>query len=188
VAADSIELVTWVPPVLVTVVAAVSDVRSRRIPNWLTGPLLAFGVILQIGLGGAAGAADSLIGILIAGLPFVLLWLAGGGGAGDAKLMMGIGAWVGPAGAVAATLAVALAGGVLSVWYAARRRQLLPSLANTLWTCASLRYVLIGPGRLQDRQGVMPVIPDRVQKMPYGVAILAGTCVAAAWSILWAGT
>ena len=77
-------------------VGAVKDVRGRRIPNWLTysgsdrgsdGPHRARRV------DGTARAA--WLGMLLAGGIFYLLFLLGGMGGGDVKLMAAVGAWAG---------------------------------------------------------------------------------------------
>jgi prepilin peptidase CpaA len=55
----------------------------------------------------------------------------GATGAGDVKLMAAVGAVVGPATVVSAFLFTALAGGVLAVAVAARRRRLAATIAGT---------------------------------------------------------
>ena len=178
-----VSFVSWGVPIAAALVAACLDVRCRRIPNLLTGPLLLAGIAWGIATN---GPSYPFIGLLVAGLPYVLLWLVGGGGAGDAKLMMAIGAWVGPWGALVTVLAVAVAGGVISAAHAASRRQLVPALANTAWVLASVRHVMLGPGKFQDRRDALPIATVNVmQKVPYAVAILIGTSAAAGWSMLW---
>jgi prepilin peptidase CpaA len=175
--------VSWGVPIAAAAVAAVSDVRHRRIPNLLTGPLLLAGILWGIT---TSRAWDPFVGALIAGAPYIALWLLGGGGAGDAKMMIAIGAWVGPVGAVFAVLAVAIAGGIISIIHAMTRRQLVPALANTAWALASLRCVLLGSGKFASRREMLPIVTiDVMQKVPYAVAILIGTCAGAMWSMLW---
>lgn len=106
-----------------TAVAMVWDLRTRTLPNWLTVPvgllaflthpaMGAFGVhpFLQTqswlaGLGFAAAGFGVGFGILF------ILWLIGGGGGGDVKLMGSLGAWIGPI----PTLIVFLASAILAV-------------------------------------------------------------------------
>jgi prepilin peptidase CpaA len=74
-------------------VGAVLDLRTKKIPNWLTFSLLAVGIAVSGSIGD--GWAFALYG---AGVAFVLhfvLWQLGLEGAGDAKLMMAVGAFVG---------------------------------------------------------------------------------------------
>ena len=84
------------PTVIVVAVATFTDLRSRRIPNWLVFPFLLAGILVSGALHGWLGLAHSLEGIALGGLLFgVLSWL-GGMGMGDVKLCAAIGAWIGP--------------------------------------------------------------------------------------------
>ena len=79
--------------VLVVVVAAVFDLRWRRVPNWLT----ASGALLGIVLNTVFGAWwSSLEGLGLALLIYVPLYLLRGMGGGDVKLMAAVGAIAGP--------------------------------------------------------------------------------------------
>ena len=78
-----------------TLVAMIWDIRSRRIPNWLnvTGLVVAFG--FHAIFNGFEGLLPALAGFAVGfGILFVL-WLIGGGGAGDVKLAAALGAWLG---------------------------------------------------------------------------------------------
>jgi prepilin peptidase CpaA len=90
--------------VLFTLAAALIDLRSKRLPNALTVPVLAAGILFHVitgaadrGLQGAGyGLLVSLGGFAIGfGLLFVM-WLIGSGGGGDVKYMGALGAWLGP--------------------------------------------------------------------------------------------
>src|ERR1700743_2106458 len=73
-------------------VASVSDIRERKIPNWLTGPALLTGLVLHLCLDGLHGLGASALAAAIAGGIFLLFYIAGGMGAGDVKLMAALGA------------------------------------------------------------------------------------------------
>ncbi len=82
--------------VLLSLVAGWTDLRSRRIPNWLTVPGLLIGVSANTVLSGWSGLNASLLGALVGLallLPFVLLRSLG---AGDWKLAGALGAFAGP--------------------------------------------------------------------------------------------
>lgn len=87
-----------------TLTAAVWDFRTKRIPNWLTVPGFLAALVFQGTVGAfEAGWAGFGGGLLTAmegfGVGFgilLVLWLIGGGGAGDVKLMGALGAWLGP--------------------------------------------------------------------------------------------
>src|SRR4051812_46201422 len=88
--------IAWWPTVMVMIVAMVTDLRSRRIPNWLVFPFLSAGVVVSTVSGGWSGLGQSLLGILMAAVLMGLLYVLGGMGMGDVKLCAGLGAWVGP--------------------------------------------------------------------------------------------
>lgn len=80
---------------VLTAVAAISDVRWRKIPNALTLPMFGLGWIYQGVFHGLPGLGDGLLGFLIGfGILFVL-WMVGGGGGGDVKLMGALSVWLG---------------------------------------------------------------------------------------------
>jgi prepilin peptidase CpaA len=101
--------------------AAVTDVWSRRIPNWVTFGTLTLGVLLNAWLHGPAGVFTALAGAAL-GIGLLLpFWALGGIGAGDAKLLGAVGALLGPQALLSVAVYAALAGGVLSIAYVLRR-------------------------------------------------------------------
>ena len=131
-------------------------------------------------IAGLSGVGETFGGMAVAGLPFFLLWIIGSGGAGDAKMMFAIGAWLGIENGFIAAVSVGVAGGILSLVYALGHGRLLNSLANTMWMTLTLPFVLLGPGGIQERQKLVPPTAEKL-KTPYSVAMLAGTCAAALW-------
>jgi prepilin peptidase CpaA len=116
----------------VAFVAVVYDLRTRRIPNWLT-----FGAALAAFAAGALTAGSAGLGWAVAG------WLAGaalffpffalrGMGAGDVKLLAALAAWLGPGESVWLAIFAAMAGGVLGLGLALARGYLRTALSN-LW-------------------------------------------------------
>jgi len=157
-------------------IAAVTDTRTRRIPNILTLPAFLGGLCWAVAVGGVAGFVDSLAGAVLAMAPFVFLFVFAGGGAGDAKLMAAIGAWVGVIGGLLAVATVMVAGGVLSVGLIVARGNYRDVWANFLWILDSLRgAVFARRGSRGDH--VLPSV-ESLHTMPYGLAILLGTFIA----------
>jgi prepilin peptidase CpaA len=78
-----------------TAVAAVWDLREKRIPNKLTLPMFFAGWIYQIAFHGWAGVLDGLAGFGIGFGVLFVLWFIGGGGGGDVKLMGAMAVWMG---------------------------------------------------------------------------------------------
>lgn len=78
-----------------TVSAAVWDIRFRRIPNALTVSSLVVGIVYQLTFHGLSGLGDAAAGFAIGFGPLFVLWMIGGGGAGDVKLLAALGIWLG---------------------------------------------------------------------------------------------
>src|SRR3954452_23150425 len=79
--------------------AAAIDLRSRRIPNWLTAALAAAGMVQSfLTLHGSLGISPSqaLLGVLTGLALNVGLFILRIRGGGDVKLFAAVGAWVGP--------------------------------------------------------------------------------------------
>jgi prepilin peptidase CpaA len=100
---------------IAVLVTAVTDVWKFKIHNLLTLPLLASGLIYHAVVGGWGGCAASLLGALIGFCPLIVLYILGGMGAGDVKLMAGVGAWLGPLLTFYVFLASSLAAGVYAL-------------------------------------------------------------------------
>lgn len=81
--------------VIVTSAAAVTDFRCRRIPNWLTLSTFLLGLLFRLGTGGGVGLLDAGLGFAAGFGTLFVLWVCGGGGAGDVKLMGALGVWLG---------------------------------------------------------------------------------------------
>ena len=150
------------------VIATIVDIRTRRIPNELTAAMAGVGVGLSAtGVSGVplwASALGFVVGLLLMMPGHVL----GATGAGDVKLMAAGGAILGPTMVVKAFLFTAIAGGVLAVLVAIRRRRLTATLSST--------------GRLvagsADTRELLRSAPA-ASRFAYGPAIAAGTIVAA---------
>ncbi len=159
------------------------DIRGRRIPNILTGPLLLSGIAWALWVGEAAGLADAAVGCLALAAPYVLLFLYGGG-AGDAKLMGAIGAWLGIINGLIVLAVVSVVTICLAFAHALGKKQtrsLLATVLGLIW-----RVVFAVTAR-QKLSSAMEGLPDRreMQKMPYGVVILVGVLLAALGTVLW---
>ena len=152
-------------------IAAVTDLRSRRIPNWLTGSGFLLGLLLHFTLGGLRQTALALVSGVIAGGIFLLFCLAGGMGAGDMKLMAAVGCLAGVQSLSGILLATALLGALAAVLTTLFSGRLRETVANT---CALLmhhgEHGLSAHPELNVRNASM-------LRLPYAIPI-AGGCLA----------
>lgn len=122
-------------------VAAVTDARGRRIPNWLTLLLLAGGIARSFMPGAPIGPLASIAGVLVsAAIPFGQFAM-GAVGAGDVKLMGGVGAWLGPWAGLAVFVIQAIIGGLAAISQAIAERRLSGLLRNTATVSAAALHV-----------------------------------------------
>ena len=152
--------------VALVLAAAWSDIRRRRIPNLLTVSGLAAALGLRL-LIGAGPAIEGLVGALLAFvvvLPFFVLGVMGGG---DTKLLMMIGAFMGPRNFLWAAVLIAIIGGMMAVVDAGRRGALIPVLFN----CGQIMKHWATFGR---RGANRSIATTGAMTIPYGVAIAAG--------------
>jgi prepilin peptidase CpaA len=179
-----LSLLQWGAVIGASLAGAAFDVRSQRIPNKLTFPVLVAGLLWALLAGSWLGLVDALAGCVVLGAPFVLLWLFAGGGAGDAKLMGALGAWLGMGNGVVTLVAVVLAGALWGIAFAVRSGTFRDVLARMQAVVTGLLLPL--PVRDRFRMAVAPVPNhDEMVFMPYGIAIFSGVCVAALGVHLW---
>jgi prepilin peptidase CpaA len=159
----------------VALCAAISDVRTRRIPNRLTYPAVLAGLLCQGVIHGWRGLLQSAIGGLIFGGVFMLFYLVRAMGAGDVKLATALGCIVGSGATVQVMFATALAGGVLAVFFMIVSGRVIGTLRNTLRVAGF--HALHG---LQTHPTLNLDNPTAV-RMPYGLAFAIGTLC---WAVL----
>jgi prepilin peptidase CpaA len=101
--------------IMATFIAAVTDIRCFKVYNLLTMPLLLTGLIFHAATEGMAGVSGSLLGAFFGFAALVVVYVLGGMGAGDVKLMAGVGAWLGLPLTFYVLIASSLAAGVFAV-------------------------------------------------------------------------
>ena len=153
----------------VVIAAAVSDLKRGRIPNWITVPGATLGLALQSYHGGLQGAIFSLAGAAMGLGIFMVLYLAGGMGAGDVKLFGAVGALVGPQALVWVFIFTGLLGGVAALALAMARGRLRQTLVQT-------GHLMLSFGKLrweEARQASSLHAPGAL-RLPYGAVIAGG--------------
>lgn len=160
--------VAWWPTLVVVAVATFTDMRSRRVPNWLVWPFMAAGPIVSIVVQGGHGLWESFLGWGLAVLVFGFLNWLGGMGMGDVKLMAAIGTWIGPHRMFVAMILTFLAGGVMAIAWS-----LSKGFAGELFGSTG---ALMGSfkGGIKPHKELHLDNPS-ARKMPYVPAIAIGT-------------
>jgi prepilin peptidase CpaA len=142
---------------LIVTLATVLDIKTRKIPNWLTINGLLLGLLINIyllgfklglfyGLGGVA------LALLVCIIPFALRVL----GAGDVKLLMLIGAFLGYYAILWVLIFTALSGGLMAVIFLVVKGDI-----RSYWNHIFYKTVMPGKNGLKA-------------KLPYSIAILCG--------------
>jgi prepilin peptidase CpaA len=153
----------------VLVLAVRQDLLQHRISNFLTiGALIAGVGVTWLGHG-VDGALHALAGASVGLLCLLPLYLLKGMGAGDVKLLMAAGAFLGPANAFIAALVTLVAGAVLALLVIIRR-----------FAGSSGSLALSGNGSADDSRLQTTVAAAAAEKFPYAAAIAAGV-VATMW-------
>lgn len=165
--------------------ALVTDLRQRRIPNLLVVLALCAGVLVNTLGPQAFGRSDGLftlfpsavgfqgavLGALTGLAVFLPIYMMHALGAGDVKLMAGIGSFVGPATAINVALFILVMGGLLALVHMAMARNSRLVMFNVV---AALSQMLPGSAQSFD--------PARTAwRMPYSVAMAAGLLAYGAW-------
>jgi prepilin peptidase CpaA len=154
---------------LCATISAVYDVRSRRIPNFITLPAIASGLLLHGFFGGWQQLATAAAGGLICGLIFFVFYLAGGMGGGDVKLITATGCIVGLSLIQHLLIFTALAGGVMAIGLALYRRQLVETCHNM--HALAVHHTIMG----LTPHPQFNISNERTLRLPYALAIAAGS-------------
>ena len=153
---NALPTANWLALTSLLVLAAGWDLQQRRIPNRLLLGMAGAGLVLSA-LPQGPGLVRALAGGLCAGAAFLPLYLLRQMGAGDLKLMATVGLLVGMPRVAALCLSVAMAGGLLALFWLwrARHQQPVPSVV-----AARMPYaVAIALGSATHGLLVLPVPP-----------------------------
>jgi prepilin peptidase CpaA len=150
-------------------ISVIDDLRRFKIPNLVTYPTMVLALVYHSFSGGFDGLLFSASGLALGIGLFIIPYLLGGMGAGDAKLMGAAGAIFGPKGIVIASIMVILVGGVYGVILFAINPSYTASFLRRLWITLKTFFVT---------WQVIPIPPRPNEKLPvlrYAVPIALGT-------------
>ena len=144
--------------------ASLTDLAHRRIPNVITYPLAACGLVCHFASAGTNGLIFALTGILAGAALLLPFYMLGGMGAGDVKLLAASGSILGPFGIFTAALYSALAGGIYALL--------------VLWRHGALENAVYGLTPTPANQDAAMAGKKHLPRLCYGVAISLGTVLA----------
>jgi prepilin peptidase CpaA len=159
-------------------VACVTDVRSRRIPTRIVGWLAFFGLAFSIVSKGLLwGGLSSVAGLVTGFAIWIGFYALGVLGAGDVKLAASVGAWLGAAGVLKASLVAAVAGGILAVLTLLLERRAKDAFERILVVLSTRSLVPLGAPTTAESGGVGSAAAVVRRPMPYGVALATGALI-----------
>lgn len=162
----------WWPTLIAVLIATATDLRSRRIPNWLVFPFFIAGFAVSGWFHGWHGIAQSAEGMALGLVVFGLIFWVGGMGAGDVKLCAAIGAWIGPQQMIMALIFISLAGGLMALAWS-----IVGGFAGELFQ--ETGSLVLGAKKPQPASGADSSVTEtphsKRRKMPYAPAIAIGT-------------
>lgn len=159
---DGSESTVTLMTLAVAMIAVVTDLRRRRIPNLLTFPAMAVGLLANGLLGGPSGLGWSALGLLLGVALFLIPVAMGGMGAGDLKLLAALGALGGPGFVFWCAIYTSIVGGVFAVVALLVKRQLVP---------------VVGGAVLALYTQQMPQATSNI-RLPYAIPIALGAVTA----------
>ena len=174
---EQLDAVSIVTALIACLIAAITDLRQFKVYNWVTVPYLLTGLLYNAAVCGLQGFTDSLIGALCGfGLLF-FLYVFGKAGAGDVKLLAGIGAWLGAWLVFQIFLVSTIIGGILAlgaIFYT-------KSVRATGWRLLNLLLLLVMPTRgSSEKETVQQVVQSadrRSRVVPFAAALFIGTVI-----------
>jgi prepilin peptidase CpaA len=153
------------------IVAAYIDGKQLRVPNWLTFPMVLTGLAYNGWAWGWEGFGMALAGMAVGLACLLPLYSVGGMGAGDVKLMAGMGAWLGATITFYAFCVSAVVGALMALWMVWRRKNFVHHYANFLTILSEFAHI-------KDPRQLSQIAAERKPRMlllPYGIPICIGS-------------
>jgi len=164
------------------VVAAVIDGLYLKVPNWLTIPMIASGLVFSFAVAGWQGLGWSLLGTIVGLILLLIVYSIGGMGAGDVKLLAGIGAWMHVEHTFWIFIATTVVGGIMA---------LIMIAASGRWKkhIGQMKMITQEIVEVRDPEALFAIAKERKPRMmllPYGVPMtIAALGYFATQGLLW---
>jgi len=163
---------------VVLIVAAVIDGWKLKVPNWITFPMIISGWIYSAVFFGWVGLGWSLVGTVVGLALLMPAYAIGGMGAGDVKLLAGVGAWVWGTVTFYAFCLSAIIGGVIAVGMVLYQKK---SKHHGRQFFSIINEIMV----VRNPDTLATIAADRKSSMmllPYGIPIAIGTIAYFAWA------
>lgn len=156
---------------VILIVAAWIDGKQLKVPNWITFPMVLTGIAYNTWINGWSGLGESLLGMVVGLACLLPLYSVGGMGAGDVKLMGGIGAWLGVSVTWWAFVVSTVVGAVMAVLMVLYKRAFVKHWANAM-------QILHEWKTIKNPEKLAEIAAQRKPTMfllPYGIPICIGS-------------
>jgi len=159
------------------------DYKQRKVPNWINAAIAVAGFATQAWFFGWQGVAIGAAGLVVGFATLIIPWLMHGMGAGDVKLMMAIGVWLGPWYTFLSFAIGAAVGGVIAVIMIVSTGRTWHAYANI----ATIRNKISHRETLFSEYGSAKSFGNTSQLLPYGVPLTIGTLIVFFGPSAWGG-
>ncbi|MFA5866232.1 MAG: A24 family peptidase [Phycisphaerae bacterium] len=149
------------------------DYKERRVPNYLNLLIVLTGLAAQMVFNSWSGLAGGVEGMFLGLGLLIIPWAMHMMGAGDVKLLAGIGAWMGPEAVLWSFLIGAIIGGVASlvmIWMKGRWVGAWQNFQLAAVKCTDVKMAFSEVGSVKS-------LGSNCQLIPYGVPLTAGTLI-----------
>ena len=158
---------------VVLIWAAWIDGKQLKVPNAITFPMILSGLLYNTFANGLSGLGFGLAGMATGLALLLVLYAIGGMGAGDVKLLAGVGAWLGWEVTLYAYLASAVVGGVMALIMVARRKSWEKFMGNISMLLHELQTVK-NPVEISKNAAIRK---PQMHLLPYGIPICIGSII-----------
>jgi prepilin peptidase CpaA len=159
------------------------DYKQRKVPNWLNAAIGALGFAAQAWFFGLHGVTYGFLGMIVGFAALILPWMMHGMGAGDVKLMMAIGVWLGPKYTFISFCVGVVVGGIIAVIMILSTGRLWHAYANL----CTIRHKLSQKSTIFSEYGSAKSFGETSQLLPYGVPLTIGTLLVFFGPSAWGG-
>ncbi len=160
---------------LIIISAFVTDIRTMKIPNWLTLSAMLSGILIHFAADGFQGLLFSVKGLGTGFVLLLLMHMMGAVGAGDVKLFGGIGAWLGALLTIQCIVYSVLCAGFIGILILLWRRETMQRMRNVARNLAGF-FILRNFRSLTAGK-------EKQLRFPFMLAVLPGYVAASVYTL-----